>query len=246
MWEIPVHRLTLVTGADLSTKQFHAVKVDAAGEAVLAGAGENAIGILQDYAEDGQAATVMVLGVTRAYLGGVVASGANVTPDANGKLVTAGGGDAVIGICLEGGTTGELRPVELATRTSSGLTGLANAYTLLQIPVTLAGADDDVLLTDWIPGFAGKVVGLQYIAHVPASTADKTASITVTIDGVATTGGVLSLATATVDAIGDVVEATAITDLNTFAADSVISLVAANTGVPFIEGSGTLVLRLEQ
>lgn len=116
--------ISLVAGADLSTKQYFAVKVNSSGQAVLAGAGEAAIGILQNNPASGQVATVRTAYTTKAAAGGTIAAGARVASDANGKMVVATAGrtntsdagasaDAligsnVIGTALEGGADGEI------------------------------------------------------------------------------------------------------------------------------------------
>ncbi len=106
----------LKAGADLSTKQFFAVKVDTDGDVVLAGAGEVAVGILQDKpAADGRAATVADGGVSKCVFGATVAPGALVMSDANGKLITATTGNYVIGICREGGDADEIGSVILGS-----------------------------------------------------------------------------------------------------------------------------------
>lgn len=116
--------ITLLAAADLSAKQFFAVKVDSAGKAAVAGAGQTVAGILQNDPASGQAGTVRVLGVSKAEAGGTVAAGDRVAADANGALVAAtastvntsdaGGasdpvvGSNVIGIALEGASAGEI------------------------------------------------------------------------------------------------------------------------------------------
>jgi hypothetical protein len=87
--ELPGLKLTRVAAADLSTKQFYAVKIDAAGKAALAGLGEPAIGILQNKPATGQAAEIMITGVSKFIAAGVIAPGAYVAADANAKAVTA-------------------------------------------------------------------------------------------------------------------------------------------------------------
>lgn len=244
--EIPVFADTFLAGADLSGKIGLAVKLDNAGKVVLCGAGESSIGILQMEETADKAVRVMVLGNTWAVLGAAVTNaGTNLTPDAAGKLVTAGGGDAVVAYSLSGGADGETIAVSLCLKSSSGTTGLAKSYMTYQFPLTLTAADDRDLVTDFTPGFAGKIVGLAFVAAVAATTADKTASIAAHIGATPTTGGVLSLTTVACNAIGKVTAATAITALNAFADDDTISIVAADTAVPFIEGSGTLVLTVE-
>lgn len=82
--------LTFEASGDLSTKQYFAVKLDSNGQIAVAGAGEKAIGILQNKpAAAGRAGTVRVFGVSRMYAGGVIAPGANVAADAAGEGKTA-------------------------------------------------------------------------------------------------------------------------------------------------------------
>lgn len=84
--------MSLAAAADLTTKQFFAVKVDSNGKAALAAAGEFAIGVLQNNPAINQVASIQFSGTTKAVAGGTIAAGAMVTVDANGKFVTATGG----------------------------------------------------------------------------------------------------------------------------------------------------------
>lgn len=245
--EIPVFQDTYLTGADLSAKRYYAVKLNTAGDIVLAGAGESAIGILQTPEAQGRPATVMELGLSFAVLGANVDNaGVNLTPDANGKLVTAGPTDAVVASTVQAsGKADEIVPVNLVIRSSGGTTGIAKSYTYLQFPVTLSAADNADIVTDFVPGFVGKIVGVHYVAQVAATTADKTADISLEIGTTAVTGGVVSLTTEAAGTVGKVTDGSAITAENVLAADSKISIVAANTAAPFIEGSGTIVVKIE-
>ncbi|CAB4122562.1 hypothetical protein UFOVP36_63 [uncultured Caudovirales phage] len=119
--------ISLVAAADLSAKQYYAVKVDSAGKAAIAAAGEYTIGYLVNKPTAGQAATIVYGGVSKALLGGTVAAGATVAADANGKTVdateartnTSDAGAAtdpliasnVIGVALVGGVAGDIVPV---------------------------------------------------------------------------------------------------------------------------------------
>lgn len=80
----------MVAGADLSSSQFLAVKADTAdGDAVLAGAGEMAVGILQNKPGNTEEATVAVAGIVKAKAGASVTQGTPVSVNASGKIVTA-------------------------------------------------------------------------------------------------------------------------------------------------------------
>jgi hypothetical protein len=94
--------------------QYKFVKVTGVAQCGLAGADEQAAGVLQNKPQGvGHAATVGFSGVTNVLTGGTVTAGDNVSADANGKAVTAGAG-AVLGIAL-GTSTGadQLIPVLL-------------------------------------------------------------------------------------------------------------------------------------
>lgn len=113
-FEIPGFLLTLEAAADLTAEQYTGVVVDANGKAAQAGNGADAIGILQNKPNTGQAATIMVNGVSivKAGTGGLTA-GDDVGMDANGEAVNAASTDAVIGIALETFAAGEYGAVLL-------------------------------------------------------------------------------------------------------------------------------------
>jgi len=99
---------TMIAGADLSEKQFYAVKQNTtAREVVLAGNGDAADGILINNPEDEGAATVVVFGRTLVEVGtGGVTAGALVGVEDGGKVVVAATGDVVIGRAVEAASAG--------------------------------------------------------------------------------------------------------------------------------------------
>ncbi|CAB4130450.1 hypothetical protein UFOVP119_74 [uncultured Caudovirales phage] len=122
--------VTLAAAADLSTKQYYAVKVDSSGNAAVAGAGDFAAGLLQNKpSAAGQPATVAYGGVSKGFAGGTITAGNLVAADASGKLVAATKGktdtsdtgaaaDAligsnVIGIALASAVASDIFPVLL-------------------------------------------------------------------------------------------------------------------------------------
>lgn len=121
------HTVSLPAAADLSAKQFYAIKVDSNGKAAVAGAGEFCAGILQNKPGSGQAATVAYGGISKALAGGNITAGMTVAADAAGKLVnaaeatvntsdTGAAADAVVssnvvGIALASGVSGDVIPV---------------------------------------------------------------------------------------------------------------------------------------
>lgn len=113
--------------ADLTGKQYHAVKINSSGKLAVAAAGQFAVGILQNKPAAGQPGNFLYAGISKVVLGGTVAAGATVAVNANGQIVDAteattntadagGAADAlvgsnVIGVALAGGAAGELVPV---------------------------------------------------------------------------------------------------------------------------------------
>jgi hypothetical protein len=80
----------LLAGADLSAVGKIAVKVNSSGKVVAAGAGEFAIGILQNAPVADAVAVVAVGGVALAKAGtGGVTAGQQVVPESDGELITA-------------------------------------------------------------------------------------------------------------------------------------------------------------
>ena len=80
--------LTGVTaGADLSGSQYIAVKSDAAGAMVVAGAGGLGWGLLQNNPVSGQAASVVAMGGALGIAAGNIDEGAFVKSDASGHLI---------------------------------------------------------------------------------------------------------------------------------------------------------------
>lgn len=107
-------RRPYVAGADLSSKRYYAVKLGTdAQEVVLCGDGEKAVGLLQNKPVENKGATVAVGGVAKGIAGGVIAKGAQVASDGNGKLVTAASGDFVIGTAEVLTADGDIFPVDL-------------------------------------------------------------------------------------------------------------------------------------
>jgi hypothetical protein len=81
-------KVTLVAGADLSTKQYTFVKLDSSGQAVAAsGATDIPIGVLQNAPTSGQEAEVLIVGGTKIVAGAAIGEGALVGTGATGKAV---------------------------------------------------------------------------------------------------------------------------------------------------------------
>lgn len=105
---------------DLSAKQFRAVKFASTGtddnkKVVAAGAGERAVGILQNDPADGRGAEVAVApGGSKMKLGGTVALGQLLKSDANGDgVVIAAGDEEVVARALEAGVDNDVISVQV-------------------------------------------------------------------------------------------------------------------------------------
>lgn len=124
-YEIPGFALgVLPANADLSveaTYQYTAVDVGPAtgsglsGAAILAppSAGADCIGVLQNNPQLGEAAAVMVSGVTKAQLGDNVGIGTKLMNDTDGTLIPATSTNYVIARALEDGVAGDIISVLL-------------------------------------------------------------------------------------------------------------------------------------
>jgi len=238
-YEIPVEMMTRTAGADLSAKQYYAVKVNSSGQVVLAGAGENAIGVLQNKPASGQAAQIMVLGESKAVYGASVTAGQNLAADASGKLVPAAGEAAVLAVALESGSADEIHTVLLVTRVTAG----ARTSSVLSIPVKLAKVAAGDVVTNYVPGFAGAIKKVSFVVTDPVTTASKAATLNLEIGTTDVSGGVLSLTSANCGTLGAVVNGTAITGNNVFTASDSIS-VEASSVTAFVEGEGVLLIVL--
>lgn len=99
---------TFKAGADLSAEQYKLVKVTASNTVEVAGAGELAIGVLQDKPVADQGGNVTVIGLTKVVAGGTIAAGAKVAANATGQAVVAAAGNEVLGIAQEAGVANDV------------------------------------------------------------------------------------------------------------------------------------------
>lgn len=229
----------VLAGDDLSDKQYHAVKLNPSAQIILSGAGENALGILQDKPTSGRVGKVMCEGKSPAIYGASVTAGNSLTPDAAGKLVPATGSNAVVAIAAESGSANEIHSVYIVSRATSG----AIQKSILTIPIKLAKVANGDVLTNFTPGFPGSIVRAAFVVTDPVVTASKLATLNLEINAVNLTGGVISLTSANCTPLGAVIAGTAITANNTFGATDTIS-VEASSVTAFVEGEGVLLLTL--
>jgi len=241
--EIPGFSFTGIAAVDLTGKEGYGVYINSSNQIALAGANAVIDGVVRYGAAAGQAVTVVQGGIMGVVAGGVIAKGDHLTTDANGKFVVATNGQVISGKAREVGA--DTLIIQMLLKGSYG--GNAKAvYSVVTIPFKFTDADNKDLVTAYTPGFAGKIAKISVLVTTVASTADKTASLSAKIGAVAVTGGVVSMTTAACATLGAVVDGTAISALNIFDDNDTISIVAADTAVPFIEGEGVLVIVLEQ
>lgn len=103
--------ITLISTGDLSaaTNQYKFVKTDSNNDGfVLAGDGEDAIGVLQDTPQAGEAASICVAGITKVYAGASFNAGVKLSAGAGGVANTSANGDYMLGFALRGGSNGAI------------------------------------------------------------------------------------------------------------------------------------------
>lgn len=93
-------------GADLSTYQFHFVKLNGSGQIVpITADTDKPIGILQNKPPLGQAGTVWMAGISKLKSSAAITAGAVVGPSANGRGVAAA--TKPVGYALDTTTAGD-------------------------------------------------------------------------------------------------------------------------------------------
>lgn len=115
--------VSLQTNQNLSAKQFYFVKLNSSKYAVLAGANDRALGVLQDDTDGSstaKACEVRYGGVSKVACGGTFSAGDLIASNASGQAVKYTGatvftgtpytvsGSQVLGIALEAGASGQI------------------------------------------------------------------------------------------------------------------------------------------
>ena len=108
--------IALTAAADLSAKQYNFVKLDGNGDVVLtdaSSAGEIPIGVLQNAPTSGQAATVMIVGISKVEAGVAFDEGVKIacsdsgSSADDGQAVAADASDNVVGQTITAGAADE-------------------------------------------------------------------------------------------------------------------------------------------
>lgn len=114
--------------------------------------------------------------------------------------------------------------------------GATTGYVVVAIPITMANlANSQTYAFD--PGFAGKIIAINYRATVAVTTSGKAATIQAQANGTNTTGGAIALSGAY--AIGAAQAGSAVTAANAFTAGQTIGFTAGSV-TTFIEGAGVI------
>lgn len=85
-YEKPLFMHSRKAGADLSTKQYHFVKLDSSGDVVICSAVTDLVyGVLQNAPTAGQTAEVMLAGISKVKADGTIAVGALIGTSSDGQ-----------------------------------------------------------------------------------------------------------------------------------------------------------------
>ena len=243
-YEIPAFKQTLEAAADLSEKLYYAIKRDANGKAVLAGAGEAGVGPLGYAAGLGEEVTVMSAGIAFGIAGAAIAINSPVTPDANGAFVVATGNDAVWGYAIQAAAAaGDVISIDTFAR--GFYSSLPAPNQQIQVYVPLTALDDAEVLTDFVPGFAGIISEIGVVIGAPVTTADKDGSVKCQIGAVDVTDGAVDLTSANATPRGKILKSTP-SAANVFGAADTISIVAPAAVAAFAEGDAMIYLVLQR
>lgn len=105
---------TLVAGADLSSHHQKFITVNASGLAVLPAAGAFCVGVTTSKAASGAACPFQQLGIAQVIIGtGGLTAGQKVSASAAGEAILATIGHFTQGVCVVGGTAGQVASVLL-------------------------------------------------------------------------------------------------------------------------------------
>lgn len=139
----------------------------------------------------------------------------------------------------------ELQACERYFEYSGGtmITAKTNTQTLT-IPVNLSAVDNGDVLTNYVPGFAFKIIKAEFAVSEVASTPAKAVTLNLEINTTDLTGGVIALTSANCTPEGVRIAGTAITALNVGTATDSIS-VEASSVTKFVEGRGFLLLEIQ-
>ncbi len=132
--------------------------------------------------------------------------------------------------------------VWVSWKTNAAFAKGSKVYGHWTFSIPLATIIDGDLITGFTPGFAGVIEKTWCVATTVASTAAKLSTLNLEIGTTDVTGGELSLTTAALDTLGEVLNGAAITADNAFTATDTISVEGSST-TAFGEGVIELVVQ---
>jgi hypothetical protein len=104
--------------ADLSAKQYYAVKITAARVTGLVSAATDLVyGILQNKPKSGQVCDVAIFGITKAVAGGSVTAGHLMGVNSSGQIVefVTSSGNTAVGYAIESGSSAQVITMQYFT-----------------------------------------------------------------------------------------------------------------------------------
>lgn len=101
------------------------------------------------------------------------------------------------------------------------------------------------LLTTYTPGYAFKILGLDFVTTVAGTGAAASQVFNLEIGTTNVTGGVCTVTLASTDTIGKVTSGTAVTAANTGTSTDTISLEMAASGTVFTAGAGYFIIKIQ-
>lgn len=233
---------TLTAAADYSSNQYQGVAITAAASTVTLASvqGQKVDGVLTNDPTSGAVAIVQTYGIAKWKAGGTVAIGDDLIVDSTGRVIAAGNNTGyLIGKALEAGATNEIISIVIQHRGD-------RPVSILSFPAhNLATIADGDVLTNFTPGFRGRIIGFAAAVTNEVTTGSKGTTLNMEIGTTNLTGGSLVLTSANLATLGAVVASTAITAANSFTATDTISIEAAST-TAFAEGGAVLYVTLMQ
>lgn len=169
----------------------------------------------------------------------VIGSGGLVAPGGTQQDFDAAALQALNAILLSGiGTF-----TDNTTGTASDTLAAGVGVSTLALFVNLSAITATTIFS-FTPGFAFKVLAIQFSSEIAVTTGAKAATLTPAIAGSGVTGGALALTSANCTPKGTTVSGSSITANNTGTAAQTLSL-AASSVTAFSEGTGWVLLRIQ-
>jgi hypothetical protein len=186
-------------------------------------------------------ALAAVNGVYRATADGAIPTDTRVYWNAStSKLTLTAGNNKLIGVTLEASAADGNR---ILFRHDPVLGPRPTFLVSIGVPLAAIAAGD--VMTEYTPGFAGRIVKFDAAVTTKATTASKLATLNLEVNTVDVTGGAVALTSSNCGTMGAVVAGSTITAGNTFGATDTISIEASSV-TQFSEGQVSLLLQLER